>query len=114
MRPTALGFAFIGPDGMPESRTVSGEVAMLRELLRDGRILRLHLDIPDRPGVLADIATRVAAAGGNVIEVSHQRLFAAPSVQSAELELMIEVRDTAQGDAIIAALEAGDYVVRRG
>ncbi len=87
---------------------------LLRQLLRDGRILRLHLDIPDRPGVLADIATRVAAAGGNVIEVSHQRLFAAPSVQSAELELMIEVRDAAQGAAIVAALEAGDYVVRRG
>ncbi|GGC37144.1 threonine ammonia-lyase [Siccirubricoccus deserti] len=87
---------------------------LLRNLLRDGRILRLHLDIPDRPGVLADIATRVAAAGGNVIEVSHQRLFAAPSVQSAELELMIEVRDIAQGNAIVAALEAGDYVVRRG
>jgi threonine dehydratase len=64
--------------------------------------------------VLADIATRVAAAGGNVIEVSHQRLFAAPSVQTAELELMVEVRDQAQGRAIIAALEAGDYVVRRG
>lgn len=87
---------------------------LLRNLLRDGRILRLHLDIPDRPGVLADIATRVAAAGGNVIEVSHQRLFAAPSVQSAELELMIEVRDTTQGNAIVAALEAGQYVVRRG
>jgi threonine dehydratase len=87
---------------------------LLRNLLRDGRILRLHLDIPDRPGVLGDIATRVAAAGGNIIEVSHQRLFAAPSVQTAELELMIEVRDQAQGAAIIAALEAGDYVVRRG
>jgi threonine dehydratase len=87
---------------------------LLRNLLRDGRILRVHLDIPDRPGVLADIATRVAAAGGNVIEVSHQRLFAAPSVQSAELELMIEVRDALQGNAIIAALEAADYVVRRG
>ncbi|MBX6743177.1 MAG: threonine ammonia-lyase [Acetobacteraceae bacterium] len=87
---------------------------LLRNLLRDGRILRLSMDIPDRPGVLADIATRVAAAGGNVIEVSHQRLFAAPSVQSAELELMIEVRDTAQGDAIVAALEAAQYVVRRG
>ncbi|MBS7810962.1 threonine ammonia-lyase [Roseococcus pinisoli] len=87
---------------------------LLRNLLRDGRLLRLHLDIPDRPGVLADIATRVAAAGGNVIEVSHQRLFAAPSVQTAELELMIEVRDRAQADAIVAALEAGEYVVRRG
>ena len=32
---------------------------LLRNLLRDGRILRLHLDIPDRPGVLADIAMRV-------------------------------------------------------
>ena len=51
---------------------------LLRQLLRDGRILRLHLSIPDRPGVLADIATRVAAAGGHVLEVSHQRLFAAP------------------------------------
>ncbi|MFL1462235.1 threonine ammonia-lyase [Roseococcus sp. DSY-14] len=87
---------------------------LLRNLLRDGRLLRLHLDIPDRPGVLADIATRVADAGGNVIEVSHQRLFAAPSVQTAELELMIEVRDRTQADAIVAALEAGDYVVRRG
>ncbi|TCH97870.1 threonine ammonia-lyase [Roseococcus sp. SYP-B2431] len=87
---------------------------LLRNLLRDGRLLRLHLDIPDRPGVLADIATRVAAAGGNVIEVSHQRLFAAPSVQTAELELMIEVRDRAQADAIVAELEAGEYVVRRG
>ena len=87
---------------------------LLRNLLRDGRLLRLHLDIPDRPGVLADIATRVAQAGGNVIEVSHQRLFAAPSVQSAELELMVEVRDAPQANAITAALEAGDYVVRRG
>ncbi len=86
----------------------------LRNLLRDGRILRVHLDIPDRPGVLADIATRVAAAGGNVIEVEHKRLFAAPSVKDAELELMIEVRDAAQGNAIVAALEAADYVVRRG
>ncbi|TPG48934.1 threonine ammonia-lyase [Roseomonas nepalensis] len=87
---------------------------LLRNLLRDGRFLRLHLEIPDRPGVLADISARVAAAGGNIIEVSHQRLFASPSVQTAELELMVEVRDSVQGAAIVSALEAGDYVVRRG
>lgn len=98
--------------GNIDARVLSN--VLLRQLLRDGRILRLHLDIPDRPGVLADIATRVAAAGGNVIEVNHQRLFAAPSVQSAELELMVEVRDAVQGAAIVAALQAGSYVVRRG
>ncbi len=85
---------------------------LLRGLLRDGRLLRLTMDIPDRPGVLADIATRIGGLGGNIIEVIHQRLFDAPSVQAAELELMIEARDPAHADAISAAL-AESYVVRR-
>ena len=98
--------------GNIDARALSN--VLLRQLLRDGRILRLLFDIPDRPGVLADIATRISALGGNVIEVNHQQLFGAPTVQSTELYLMIEVRDALQGNAIIAALRAGDYVVRRG
>jgi threonine dehydratase len=85
---------------------------LLRGLLRDGRLLRLLLEIPDRPGVLADIATRIASRGGNVIEVTHQRLFAAPSVQAAELEVMVEARDPAHAAEITRALEES-YVVRR-
>ena len=85
---------------------------LLRGLLRDGRLLRLTMDIPDRPGVLADIAGLIGASGGNIIEVVHQRLFDAPSVQAAELELMVEARDTAHADDILEAL-AGRYVVRR-
>ncbi len=85
---------------------------LLRNLLRDGRLLRLSLEIPDRPGVLADIATRIAAHEGNVIEVSHQRLFASPSVQSAHLEVMVEARDPAHAEQITAALAAG-YVLER-
>lgn len=97
--------------GNIDSRALSN--VLLRQLLRDGRILRLHFDIPDRPGVLSDIAKRISDVGGNVIEVQHQQLFGAPTVQSTELHLMVEVRDAAQGDAMIAALEAADYVVRR-
>ena len=85
---------------------------LLRGMLRDGRLLRLRLEIPDRPGVLADIATRIAARGGNVIEVTHQRLFAAPSVQTAELEVMVEARDPIHATEIVMALEES-YVVRR-
>lgn len=85
---------------------------LLRGLLRDGRLLRLIMDIPDRPGVLADIAGRIGASGGNIIEVVHQRLFDAPSVQAAELELMIEARDPAHANTIVLALEES-YVVRR-
>ncbi|HJS86155.1 MAG TPA: threonine ammonia-lyase [Acetobacteraceae bacterium] len=85
---------------------------LLRNLLRDGRLLRLHMQIPDRPGVLADIAGRIGTTGGNIIEVSHQRLFAASSVQAAELEVMVEARDPTHAETIMAAL-AACYVVRR-
>jgi threonine dehydratase len=85
---------------------------LLRSLLRDGRLLRLIMEIPDRPGVLADIATIIGERGGNIIEVSHQRLFAAPSVQAAELEVMLEARDPAHADEIALAL-GERYIVRR-
>jgi threonine dehydratase len=85
---------------------------LLRGLLRDGRLLRLHMEIPDRPGVLADIAGKIGNSGGNIIEVSHQRLFAAPSVQAAELEVMVEARDPAHAAGIAQAL-AESYVVRK-
>ena len=85
---------------------------MMRNLLRDGRLVRLVLEIPDRPGVLADIAGLIGGRGGNIIEVSHHRLFAAPSVQAAHLEVMFEARDAEHGAAIVQAL-AENYTVRR-
>ena len=85
---------------------------MLRNLLRDGRLVRLVLEIPDRPGVLADIAGRIGNAGGNIIDVSHHRLFASPSVQAAQLEVMFEARDPAHGAAIVSSLEQV-YTIRR-
>jgi threonine dehydratase len=85
---------------------------LLRNLLRDGRLLRVIMEIPDRPGVLGDISTRIGNEGGNIIEVSHHRLFTSPTVQAAQLEVMIEARDAAHGAAIQAKLEES-YIVRR-
>ncbi len=102
-----VGVAITG--GNIDARILSN--VLLRNLLRDGRLLRLHLQIPDRPGVLADIAGKIGDSGGNIIEVSHQRLFAASSVQAAELEVMVEARDSTHAAAIVAALEP-TYIVR--
>lgn len=103
-----VGVAITG--GNIDARILSN--VLLRDLLRDGRLLRLHLQIPDRPGVLADIAGKIGGSGGNIIEVSHQRLFAAASVQAAELEVMVEARDKLHASAIVEALEE-NYIVRR-
>ena len=75
-----------------------------RVMIRDGRMMRLVFDIPDRPGVLGEISSRIGAAGANIIEVSHHRLFTSPSIQSARLEVMFEARDAAHSEAVVAAL----------
>ncbi|OYV41867.1 MAG: threonine ammonia-lyase [Acidocella sp. 20-61-6] len=85
---------------------------LMRNLLRDGRIMRVILEMPDRPGMLAEVASRIGARGGNIIEVAHHRLFSSPSVQDAELEVMIEARDAAHGAAIEASL-AEVFTLRR-
>ena len=103
-----VGIAITG--GNIDTRILSN--VLLRDLLRDGRLLRLHLQIPDRPGVLADIAGKIGGSGGNIIEVSHQRLFASSSVQAAELEVMVEARDKLHANTIVEALER-TYIVRQ-
>ena len=105
---TKVGVAICG--GNIDARILAN--VMLRNLLRDGRLVRLVLEIPDRPGVLADIAGRIGTAGGNIIDVSHHRLFASPSVQAAQLEVMFEARDPAHGAEIVRSLEQV-YTIRR-
>jgi threonine dehydratase len=83
-----------------------------RVMLRDGRLMRLVFDIPDRPGILGEISSRIGAAGANIIEVSHHRLFTSPTVQSARLEVMFEARDAAHSEAVVQALQA-HYAVSR-
>ncbi len=103
-----VGLAITG--GNIDARILSN--VLLRDLLRDGRLLRLHCKFPTGPGVLADIAGKIGDSGGNIIEVSHQRLFASSSVQAAELEVMVEARDKLHANAIVEALEQS-YIVRQ-
>ena len=66
---------------------------ILRELSREGRILSVVLEIEDRPGLLARIATLVGEAGGNILEVSHNRMMTDMPAKSATLGMVIEARD---------------------
>jgi len=85
---------------------------ILRELARQGRIMSLIVGIDDRPGVLAHVASLVGDAGGNIMEVSHNRLMTGASAKSADLGLVIEARDDAHANEIKARLEQAGYAVR--
>ena len=79
---------------------------LMRGLVRDGRLVRLRVTMPDVSGSLAKVATLIGDAGGNIVEVQHQRLFGTASVRSPEVEFLIETRDRAHSKAIVAALDA--------
>ncbi len=85
---------------------------ILRELTREGRILSIVIEIEDRPGLLARIATLVGEAGGNILEVSHNRMMTDMPVKSATLGMVIEARDGDHANEIRACLENAGFVVK--
>ncbi|MFY7960029.1 MAG: threonine ammonia-lyase [Elsteraceae bacterium] len=88
--------------GNIDTRLLTG--VLLRGMVRDGRILRLKVDIADSPGSLAAVAKLIADGGGNVLEVQHERLFGASNAKSTDIEFTIEVRNREQGIEILNSL----------
>ena len=84
---------------------------LTRELAREGRLTQLAIDLVDRPGQLAAVAELLAAAGANIIEVSHQRTFSDLPAKATLLELVIETRDRAHLNDVLARLGAAGFRV---
>jgi len=82
---------------------------MVRELERGNQIVSFRLTIPDRPGVLGAIATRIGVLGANILEVDHRRLFLDVPAKGAKLDVTVETRDAAHADEIMAAFAADGY-----
>jgi threonine dehydratase len=85
---------------------------IMRGLSRGGRLLSLVIAIEDRPGWLARISTLVSEAGGNILEVSHDRMQTDRPAKSADLGLTIEARDAAHADEIRKAVSAAGFRLR--
>ena len=87
---------------------------ILRELSREGRIMSLELEIEDRPGMLAQISAIVGEAGGNILEVSHNRMLTGIPIKSATLIMVVEARDAEHGQEIRERLAAGGFIQNGG
>jgi threonine dehydratase len=86
---------------------------MVRELEREHRIVSFRLTIPDQPGVLGMIATRLGELGANILAVDHKRLFLDVPAKGARLDVTVETRDRAHADAIFVALDDDGYAPQR-
>jgi threonine dehydratase len=85
---------------------------IMRGLVHSGRLSRLAVEMRDVPGELARLSAAIADAGGNIVEVAHQRLFSDLSITSTVLEVAVESRDAAHAAELVAALRAAGLAVR--
>jgi threonine dehydratase len=84
---------------------------LLRALARSSRLVRMRIELPDRPGVLAAVAQIVGECRANIVDVEHRRDLPGVALKSVRLDVSVETRDRSHADEIVNALEAGGFIV---
>jgi threonine dehydratase len=88
-------------------------IVLQRQLVRERRLVTLRFEGADQPGTLARIASLIGEAGGNIVDVTHHRLFLDVPVKDTDLDFTIETRDAAHTEEIEAALRTAGLEPRR-
>jgi threonine dehydratase len=76
-----------------------------------GRYLKLRLLVPDRPGSLAGVLTRVSELGANVVDVEHSRISGALALGEVEVALNLETRGPEHCEEVAGALQRSGFRV---
>jgi threonine dehydratase len=85
---------------------------LMRGLVREGRLVKIRVEIPDQPGALAEVTRIIGEQGGNIIEVFHQRMFYDVPAMLTGLDVVIETRDADHAREILTVLETDGYPTR--
>jgi len=59
-------------------------------LIQEGRLVRVSVIIPDRPGTLARLAQRIGDQGANILDIHHVRGFGEIGLGETEVEIVLE------------------------
>ena len=74
-----------------------------------GRYLSLRVRIPDTPGGLATLLTRLAEVDANIIEVVHERISETLNLDEVEVALQLETRGEEHRERVLASLIGNGY-----
>jgi threonine dehydratase len=73
------------------------------DMAERGRLLRVRITLPDRPGMLHQISGIIASLGANVLQVMHDRSYAkAPG--HVDITVMMEVRSREHAKEVVDSL----------
>jgi threonine dehydratase len=74
-----------------------------------GRYLQLRVRIDDSPGTLAGLLAHLAAAGGNVVHVSHVRTGVDLAIDEVEIEVQVETKGPEHCTQVVEHLRAAGF-----
>jgi threonine dehydratase len=83
-----------------------------RGLVRSHRLVRLHVQVRDVPGALADVTRILGEANGNIVAVLHHRAFTSSPLRAAEVEFVLETRGLEHVGEILESLVGAGYEAR--
>ncbi|MFA4894015.1 threonine ammonia-lyase [Brevundimonas sp.] len=89
-------------------------VVLNRELVREKKMIVYRILGDDRPGMLSKMSAVIGGAGGNIIDVVHNRLALDVPAKGAEFDIMVETRGEAHAIEIRHGLEEAGYALRMG
>lgn len=85
-----------------------------RQLVRDGKLFRLCVQLSDQAGALGQLCSEIGLAGGNINTVVHDRTLLINDAKSARVELEVEIVDPTVRGVIEARLVALGFTIEAG
>lgn len=77
-----------------------------RGMVRSHRLVRLRVEVPDVPGALGQVTQLIGELDSNIMEIAHQRAFAASSARAAVVEMVLQLRGEEEAEQVLEALRA--------
>ena len=87
-------------------------VILERGLEYDGRVARLKVVIPDKPGNIAKLASLVAEQQANILEIYQHHSVSEVDIGETEVEMVMEAKGKEHIDAIIASIIECGYTIK--
>jgi threonine dehydratase len=84
-----------------------------RGLVKDGRLVKVRVMVPDRPGALHALTGVLADARVNVVSIAHDRAYHGVALGDTAVEATIETRGSEHVDELLAALGQLNYRFER-
>jgi threonine dehydratase len=84
-----------------------------RGLVKDGRLVRIRIHLPDRPGALVELSTVIAAQRANIVELKFDRAYYGVNLGDTAIDVTLETRGAAHLDELVAAIAKAGYVHER-